>query len=52
MDYQFLTAQIAQDPVNNATYIKPPYISVIDQILISVDVLPEYDTGFTQVIKI
>lgn len=52
LDYQFLTAQIAQDPVNNATYIKPPYISVIDQILVSVDVLPEYDAGSTQVIKI
>jgi len=49
--YTFLTKELANDPVNNATYIGG-YQSVIDHILISEDVKQEYATGQTEVLKL
>ncbi len=50
-NYTFLTEDLANDPVNNATYIGG-YQSVIDHILISEDVKQEYAAGGTEVLKI
>jgi predicted extracellular nuclease len=51
LNYTFLTKDLANDPVNNATYIAG-YQSVIDHILISEDVQSEYTAGITDVLKI
>jgi exonuclease III len=51
LNYTFLTSGLADDPVNNATYIGG-YQSVIDHILISQDVIPDYANGKTEVLKI
>ncbi|UCF65447.1 MAG: hypothetical protein JSW33_06350, partial [bacterium] len=50
-NYTFLTKELANDPVNNATYIGG-YQSVIDHILISEDVKQEYANGQTEVLKL
>lgn len=50
--YRFLTRKLASDPLNNATYIGGTYRSIIDHILITSDVFPEYDNGTTEVIKV
>jgi len=52
LHYRFLTRELATDPLNNATYIGSSYRSVIDHILITSDVFPEYDAGTTEVIKV
>lgn len=51
-DYQFVTRPLAQDPAENATYIKAPYRSVIDHILISSSLFGKYQAGSVQPIKI
>ncbi len=51
VNYTFLTAILASDPLNNATYIGSQK-SVIDQILISAGARQQYDNGTTQVIKL
>ncbi len=51
-DYTFLTWGIAQNPVENATYIGGSYRSVIDHILVTAHVLPFYNSGITTVLKI
>lgn len=51
LNYIFLTQVLLNDPTQNATYIGS-FNSIIDQVLISKDVLDEYANGYTQVIKI
>ena len=51
LNYTFLTRSLAQNPSNNATYIGS-FQSVIDHILVSNDVLNEYQGGTTKVIKV
>ncbi|MFZ0390078.1 MAG: endonuclease/exonuclease/phosphatase family protein [Calditrichia bacterium] len=47
-DYRFLTQPLSATP----TYIAGSYKSAIDHILISADILPEYQGGKTSVIKV
>lgn len=51
LNYIFLTQGLLNDPIQNATYIGS-FNSIIDQVLISKEVLDEYTNGYTQVIKI
>ncbi|MEJ2636255.1 MAG: hypothetical protein P8184_13315 [Calditrichia bacterium] len=52
LNYRFLTKPLSKYPDQNASYIGYSSGSLIDQILISADVFPEYSGGNTQVIKI
>ncbi len=51
LNYHFLTRNIAQNPNANATYIGS-FRSVIDHILVTSAVLPEYQPNSTEVLKL